>query len=143
MYRLRFSLNRDPGGPDGSGWNRLAIHPMEPMERCALRPRSRQAALDTLRGMAHFGNVCAYSPCSQSAADCRNCPTATHEREEWQASWLIREDSSGNPWLLANADLGFSAFGYRYRSWRALMHAVNVPTLRRQLDKHGAYWIAA
>ncbi len=59
-YRVRPSLDRSPAGHDGKGWNRLAIIPMDPIDRCLLRPKYRQAALDTLRGMGHYGVPTAY-----------------------------------------------------------------------------------
>lgn len=141
-YRLRFNDSYNPKGPDGQGWNRLAIIPMLPIERCALRPKSRQAALDTLRGMAHYGVTTAYLPCTGSDK-CANCSRATRVKEAWNPEWHIREDADGRVWLLGNVEKAFAGFGYCYPNWRALINDVAVPPLKRLNDKTGAYWQSA
>ena len=142
MYRITISLSRPPAGPDGWGWNRLAVAVMDPLDRCALLPKTRQAALDTLRGMATFGNPTTYWPCTFSTG-CASCPRVLREREPWNAAWHLREDQQGRVWLLGDVERGFAGFGYAYKSWRALLAAVEVPQLQRQIDTTGPYWIAA
>ena len=142
MYRIQLDLGRHPAGPDGKGWNRLSVIVMDPKDRCALLPTTRQAALDTLRGMAKFGSVTAYLPCT-SASGCAACPRVLREREAWNDAWHLREDQQGNVWLLGDVALGFSGFGYAYKSWRTLLAAIEVPQLHRLIDATGPYWIAA
>ena len=143
-FRLTFQHNHDPRGPDGQGWNRIAIINLEPTDRCALRPKTRQAAIDTARGMARFGVITAYSDCEfPQCDDCDNCPIGGEEkREEWQSNWLVIEGRDGEVWLHGN--LSPSGFGYRYQSWEALLRAVEVPMLERRHDDHwGFYYMEA
>jgi hypothetical protein len=142
-YRVRLPDTYDPKGPDGKGWNRIAIIGLGPYDRCIRMPKTRQAALDTLRGMARFGSITSYEECSNGRSPCQSCPVATKERDPWNNGWHLREDSHGNVWLLGNVDKAFSAFGYCYKSWAALMADVEVPMLQRVQDKNGFYWIAA
>ena len=141
-YRLKIDDNRKPAGRDGKGWNRLAIIPMAPTTRCALKPRYRQAALDTLRGMASFGELTAYDPCDHQES-CDGCRQVTRERDDWQPEWLIREDQKGHVWLLGNRARGWAAFGYCYANWKALMDTTHIPRLQRYNDETGFYWAEA
>ncbi|MGF6440298.1 hypothetical protein [Paraburkholderia youngii] len=131
-----------PRGPDGKGWNRLSINPMRPFDRCSLKPLSRQAALDTARGMAQFGNKIAYDRCV-GAGDCSSCAHANRDRDDWKSTWLIRESERGHVWLLGNQEKGWSAYGYCYASWEALMNTTWLPKLERRHDETGIYWIEA
>lgn len=133
--------DRAPAGPDGQGWNRLAINTFSPTPRCALRPQTRQAALDVARGMAHFGVVTAYAACDGSGY-CASCLRNIQEREEWNMAWHIREDDKGLVWLLGNVELGFSGFGYYFKSWSALLDQIKLPHLVRKMDSTGFYWVA-
>lgn len=142
MHRLKIDLGRTASGPDGKGWNRISIIPMDPLDRCALLPQTRQAALDTLRGMAAFGVTTAYLPCT-GPASCNSCNKTTAPKDPWNAMWHIREDSQGMVWLLGDIAKAFAGFGYAYKSWRALMASVEVPPLTRKIDETGAYWIAS
>lgn len=88
QYFLEPSWEHNPKGPDGQGWNRLAIIALEPSPRCSMRPRSRQAALDTLRGMARFGVITAYDECTGQGR-CATCPVACRDRLAWPDSAKI------------------------------------------------------
>ena len=72
-FKVSVGGRHNPRGPDGKGWNRIAIHGLEPTTRCSMRPVSRQAGLDTLRGMAQFGVASEYKDCT-SALPCSACP---------------------------------------------------------------------
>ena len=141
-YRVRIDDAHNPKGPDGQGWNRMAIIGLGSHDRCTLLPITRQAALDTLRGMAKHGVPTAYSDC-RSNKPCLQCPVATKQKDAWNDAWHIREDASGAVWLLGNIEKAFSGFGYRYKTWAALIGGVEVPMLKRMRDSHGFYWIAA
>lgn len=142
-YRVRLADEHDPKGPDGKGWNRLAIIGLGPSDRCILMPRTRQAALDTLRGMARLGSVTSYDECKNGQSSCQSCPIAMKERDPWNDGWHIREDAQGIVWLLGNIDKAFSGRGYAFKGWATLMAAVEVPMLQRMRDNTGFYWIAA
>ena len=142
-YRVRLPDTYDPKGPDGKGWNRIAIFGLSPSDRCILMPKTRQSALDTLRGMARHGSITSYEECSNGKSPCHSCPVATKERDPWNDGWHIREDAQGIIWLLGNVDKAFSGFGYAYKGWAALLAVVDVPMLQRMQDSHGFYWIAA
>lgn len=137
-YRVRIDDTHNPKGPDGQGWNRMAIIGIGSHDRCTLMPITRQGALDTLRGMARYGNPTVYSDCI-SNTPCHQCSVATKPKDEWH----IREDSTGRIWLLGNIEKGFAGFGYSYKHWAALMNDVEVPMLKRMSDSQGLYWVAA
>jgi len=141
--RARLPDKHDPKGPDGKGWNRIAIIGLSPIDRCILMPKTRQAALDTLRGLARHGSITSYDECKNGKLSCQSCPVATKERDPWNDAWHIREDAQGIVWLLGNVDKAFSGLGYAYKGWAALMAAVDVPMLQRMQDTTGFYWIAA
>lgn len=142
-YRVRVDDTHDPRGPDGQGWNRLSIIGLGSFERCTLRPATRQGALDTLRGMARFGNPLAYKPCT-SSGPCSGCTVATKEREPWSNGWHIREDpNGGGVWLLGDVEKGFAGFGYHYRGWDKLLSEIDVPMLARRRDQSGVYWVGS
>ncbi|WP_018309655.1 hypothetical protein [Cupriavidus sp. UYPR2.512] len=142
-YRVRLADKHDPRGPDGKGWNRLAIIVLGPTDRCIRMPKTRQAALDTLRGMARHGSITSYDVCTNGQMPCQSCPVATKERDPWNDGWHIREDARGIVWLLGNVDKAFSGRGYYFKGWTALMAAVEVPMLQRMQDDTGFYWISA
>lgn len=142
-YRVRLADKYDPKGPDGKGWNRIAIFGLSPIDRCILLPTTRQAALDTLRGMARHGSITSYDDCKSGRSPCHACPVATTERGSWNVGWHIREDGRGIVWLLGSVERAFAGRGYAYRNWAALMAAVDVPMLQRKQDSTGFYWIAA
>ena len=142
-YRVRLQDTYDPRGPDGKGWNRMAIIGLGPHDRCMLMPKTRQAALDTLRGMARYGSITSYEECPNGKSACLACPIAIREKDHWNDIWHIREDNNGHVWLLGNVELGFAGFGYFYKSWAALMADVDVPMLKRMKDNQGFYWISA
>ncbi len=143
MYQIKPAGRHDPRGPDGKGWNRVAIHALEPTARCAMRPRSRQAALDALRGMAGPELATYYGECNGPSLGCRTCKRATKVRDPWNPEWVLREDSTGNVWLLGNAAVGFAGKGHCFADWQALMDDIAVPHLRRQSDCTGFYWSVA
>lgn len=141
-YRVRIDDTHNPKGPDGQGWNRMAIIAIDSHDRCTLMPITRQGALDTLRGMARYGNPTVYSDCICNAP-CHQCSVATKQKDAWRDQWHIREDSSGRVWLLGNIEKGFAGFGYSYKDWAALMNDVEVPMLKRMTDSQGMYWVSA
>lgn len=139
-FLTQLDSGHDPKGPDRRGWNRMAIHSMEPSERCLLRPRSRQAALDFLRGMFLPALATYYGDCTHPEKQCAKCVRGTREREAWRPEWIIREDHDKQVRLLDNARLGFAAPGRCFVSWAALLDEVNVPELQRKSDETGFYW---
>lgn len=141
-YLITLPEPRSPRGPDGKGWNRLSINPMGPIDRCSLKPLSRQAALDTARGMAQYGNPIAYGRCEGSRG-CSTCAHANRERDDWSGTWLIREDDKGHVWLLGNREKGWAARGYSYASWESLMNTTWLPKLKRLKDETGIYYVEA
>lgn len=141
-YRIRLDDTHNPKGPDGQGWNRMAIIGLGSHDRCIRMPTTRQGALDTLRGMARHGNPTVYSDCVH-ATPCPQCPVATKQKDPWVDAWHIREDAQGRVWLLGNIEKGFAGFGYSFKHWAALMNDVDVPMLKRLSDGQGVYWVAA
>lgn len=141
-YLTRLDLDYKPKGPDGQGRNRLAINVMEPSPRCLLRPRSRQAALDYLRGIRLPELATYYDGCTHPESKCSKCVRATRARESWRPEWIVREDQNKQVWLLDNAKLGFAASGRCFGSWRALLDEVAVPELKRKTDLTGFFWQA-
>lgn len=141
-YKVFFDGRHNPRGPDGLGWNRMAIHGLQPSTRCSMRPISRQAALDTLRGMAQFGVASEYKDCI-SSLPCSACHLIAKDKDPWVDSWSIRESENGSVCLLGSVDLGFSGSGYCFSSWESLMCSVEVPQLKRQQDSGGFFWVAA
>ncbi|QYY33585.1 hypothetical protein K2O51_31660 (plasmid) [Cupriavidus pinatubonensis] len=139
-YRVSPALDRRPAGRDGQGWNRLAIIPMEPLDRCLLRPKYRQAALDTLRGMGHFGVATAYDACT-SAGPCNGCNLAQHPREPWQDSWEVEEKVQGPLFIHHIGTQGSPV--HSLASWSAFMRDIDAPTLRRHIDGGRTTWRAA
>lgn len=139
-YRVSPSLNRQPAGHDGRGWNRLAIIPMEPIERCLLRPKYRQAALDTLRGMGRFGEPTAYYACT-SAGACQACSLTQQPREPWLASWEIEEAANGT--LFIHQIGTASAPAHTFNDWSALLSGLDAPMLRRHIEDGRITWRAA
>ncbi|WP_432263573.1 hypothetical protein [Cupriavidus sp. TMH.W2] len=134
------SLNRQPAGHDGKGWNRLAIIPMEPIDRCLLRPKYRQAALDTLRGMGRFGEPTAYYACT-SAGACQACGLTRQPREPWLESWEIEEATNG---ALFICSIGAArAPVHTFTGWSALLQGVDAPMLRRHIENGRSTWRAA
>ena len=139
-YRLTIDSAHNPKGPDGQGRNRLGINPMDPFDRCAMRPKSKAAAMDLLRGMLSATMPTAFDLCDGNG--CASCPRATKGREPWNPLWIIREDDQGRPWLLS-VGRGFESFGYGYKSWAALIQCTEVPMLIRDKDQHGLFYRAA
>lgn len=139
--RISLDSTHNPRGIDGRGWNRIAIHGMQPTMRCTLKPNSRQAALDTLRGMAQFGVATEYRHCTSTQA-CENCAVVTKEKDPWDSSWAIKEDGHGKVWLLGCAKLGFAGKGYCFADWESLLANIEVPMLKRMVNTSGHYWVA-
>lgn len=139
-YRVSPSLNRQAGGPDGKGWNRLAIIPVEPIDRCLLRPKSRQAALDTLRGMGHFGVPTAYYACTLTGL-CQACSLPQQPREPWLDSWEIEE--AANDTLLIHSIGAAGVPVHTFTGWTAFMLGVDAPMLRRHIEGGRTTWRAA
>lgn len=133
-FQIRLDSRHRPEGPDGEGRNRLAIHTLEPTPRCVLRPLTWQAALDTLRGMAHHGgDPCSYGPCV--GAKCETCGVADGPRIPWDPGFRVRE-REGRVVVEGRTPQVFS-------SWSDMMKAMDAPALRRAIDGNGVYWMAA
>lgn len=141
-YRTKIDDTHNPKGPDGQGWNRMAIIGIRAHDRCILRPRTWQGAIDTLRGMARNGVPTAYLDCISDMLSCEHCTVVTHKKDPWSASWHIREDSAGHVWLLGDIGLGFAGHGHCFETWAALMKEIDVPMLKRMKDGQGFYWVA-
>lgn len=141
-HRVCLEDQVDPRGPDGQGRNRLAIWSLSPTTRCELRPKTKAAALDTLRGMAKLGNPTAYEPCTYEG-ECTSCPRKLKARDPWRAEWCIREDMHGNVWMIGSVEAGFAGRGYCFAHWGKLLDSIEVPMLKRQQDATGFYWVAA
>lgn len=130
-YRTQIEDGYDPRGPDGQGRNRLGIHlSCEPIVRCVLRPRTRQGALDTLRGMAHHGSPTAYDECV--GGPCAACTTACASREVWQESSRVLE--------VGERVVMEGPARREFRSWEELLRAVDVPALARRQDAAGVFF---
>ena len=140
-YRVCIDGRHNPKGTDGRGWNRMAIHGLEPTTRCSMRPVSRQAALDTLRGMAKLGVATEYKCCVSDKA-CNDCHLITKAKDPWVDSWSLRESANGNVWLLGDPELGFTGSGYCFKDWADLLVSVEVPELKRMQNAHGFFWVA-
>ena len=135
LYFLEPSWQHNPKGPDGQGWNRLAIIPIEPSPRCSMRPRTRQAALDTLRGMARFGIITAYDVCT-GQGNCAGCSVACDPKSPWPETGKVRDKSD---YLVVDIDGQSSCFD----NWRQLLKAYDLPMLSRHIDDTGMYWSMA
>ncbi len=139
-FRIRVNTTHDPKGPDGKGWNRLSIIPLEPFDRCILKPKSRPAALDSLRGMARYGVITAYDHCS-SATACSDCVIYSKPKLTWRKDFHVREDLTGRVWLLNEFSNPFLGWGVGFTGWADLISTYEVPALRRHIDKFGIYWL--
>ncbi|ABM96887.1 hypothetical protein [Methylibium petroleiphilum] len=141
-HRVCLDDQFDPRGPDGQGRNRLGLWSLSPTTRCELRPMTKPAALDTLRGMAKLGNPTAYGMCTYEG-ECTNCPRKLKARDPWRAEWCLREDLHGNVWMIGSVEAGFAGRGYCFSNWEKLLDEIEVPMLKRQQDATGFYWVAA
>ncbi|WP_454740330.1 hypothetical protein [Cupriavidus necator] len=139
-YRVSPSLDRSPAGHDGKGWNRLAFIPMDPIDRCLLRPKYRQAAPDTLRGMGHYGVPTAYYACT-SAGPCGACSLPQQPREPWLDFWEVEEAPKGA--LLIHKIGNPGAPVRTFTDWAAFMRGVDAPMLRRHIENTRTTWRAA
>ncbi|MBG6083077.1 hypothetical protein, partial [Rubrivivax gelatinosus] len=142
-HRLELKDPYNPRGPDGQGRNRLGLWSLSPTPRCSLRPQTRQAALDTARGMAFFGSITSYGACTEKAGNCSACQRHLRPRDTWREGWCLREDLRGNVWLVGDAGAGFGGRGYAFANWEGLFDEVEVPALKRLQDAAGFYWAAA
>ena len=135
QYFLEPSWEHNPKGPDGQGWNRLAIIALEPSPRCSMRPRSRQAALDTLRGMARFGVITAYDECTGQGR-CATCPVACRDKLAWPDSAKIRDKGD-------HVEVESAGQRTSFDSWKILLASYDLPMLQRYHEDGGAFWMTA
>lgn len=99
----------NPSGPDGKGWNRIAIHGMC-MDECALMPKTLAAffdALDTRK--ARYGS---FGTCVNNG-NCGEC-NVLKKRRNWK--WfgdeiLVRVAENGTPWVMNRPDRGWEEYG--------------------------------
>lgn len=106
----------NPVGPDGEGRNRLRVDALEPMARCALRPRQYSAlreARDTR--LAQWGghlDVC------DGRGDCRACPRLERRFElgAFGDRVMIRVDSQGRPFAMNHPEKGWGSWSL-FLSW--------------------------
>ena len=143
LYRVTLYAPHNPRGPDGRGWNRMSLQAIEPTPRCTLRPKSREAALDHLRGVKLPALAPFYDDCTAPGASCAKCERATAKRDPWRREWCIREDQAGRPWLALSFSTGWAGWAYFYPTWAALLNAIEVPELARKRDGTGFYWVEA
>lgn len=117
----------NPRGPDGHGWNRIAVHGMC-LDECALKPKTMASffdALDTRK--ARYG---CFGPCV-NGGNCDSCELPSKQRE-W--GWfgneiLVRVDDTGVPWVMNRPDKGWEEYGKR-DSWIELLKLNGVEFVR-------------
>ncbi|TXG99964.1 MAG: hypothetical protein E6R08_00595 [Nevskiaceae bacterium] len=106
-----------------------------------LKPSTRQAALDTARGMKLPELAVWYGLCTQPDRPCCECPLEQHKRSAWQPSFRVREISDGRLALHAGLSTEMSS---EAASWAELVQRWDVPKLRRQTSQEGGFeWVAA
>lgn len=131
----------DSGGPDGRGWNRVAVATTLPHAQCALRPRDYShlvESMDTRR--ARWGS---YGPCIRDG-QCDTCPILRPEspmRLPADGELAMRIDERGRPWLMNRLEDGWGSRAESW-TWQDLSHAAagwDIGPLCA--DAHGQYFI--
>ena len=123
----------NPSGPDGNGWNRIAVHGMC-LDECALKPNTVAAffeAQDTRK--ARYGS---FGPCTKHG-NCSECDVFK-QRRNWR--WfgdeiLVRVDGSGAPWVMNRPDNGWEEYGEPTK-WKYLLQLDGV-VFERWRDEFG------
>lgn len=123
----------NPRGPDGKGWNRIAIT-CDPQPQCALRPRTEATfweSQDTVR--AQYGN---FLSCINGGR-CNGCPKMELDNKfPWFGpKILIRIAKDGTAWAMNRPDDGWGEYGCPI-SWEDLSRIDGV-TFERYRDAHG------
>lgn len=132
---------RDPRGPDGQGWNRLAIL-AQPRDQCALRPQTYAAwreAQDTRR--AAYGH---YGTCGR-AGSCDGCPRRdlTTTLEAFTPRVLFRLDpaQTGLAFAVNHPDRGWSSWAQEW-TWVDLLALEGWAFDGEHTDEHGrGFWL--
>lgn len=134
MLRLNPPPHR-PSGPDGQGWNRLAVLVPDPQPQCALRPRTYAALVEQDRG-TRFATYGHYGRCS--GGTCETCPMRRQAGapEPLGNEVLVRLDDQGRPWLMNRPNQGWGEQGFP-TSFEALAHMPHFRPGRRYQDAHG------
>ncbi|MEX3101210.1 MULTISPECIES: hypothetical protein [unclassified Streptomyces] len=130
-----------PGGPDGQGWNRIALGSLAG-DQCALRPRDYshfRESQDTRR--ARYGG---YGPCIADGK-CDTCPilrSAPHTLTAFDDRILVRiHPVDGRPYLMNRPEDGWASLAKRW-AWQDLARLDGWEIGRRYEDEHGQYfWI--
>lgn len=132
------------GGPDGKGWNRLAVNAMGALidDQCALRPRDYshlRESQDTRR--ARYGG---YGPCT-SAGNCIECPilqAAPKRLDSLDDRVLVRiHPVDGRPCLMNRPEDGWASLALRW-TWQDLARLDGWEVGRRYHDEHGdGFWL--
>ena len=99
----------NPSGPDGFGWNRIAVHGLCEDE-CALKPKTMAAffdAQDTRK--VRYGS---FGPCTKRGS-CKECGVFKRQQDwKWLCDeMLVRVDENGVPWVMNRPDKGWEEYG--------------------------------
>lgn len=131
----------NPNGPDGQGWNRMAVGSLAGDE-CALRPRTYAAlreSQDTRR--ARYGG---FGPCINDGA-CETCPiftTAPKHLTSFDDRVLVRiHPHDGHLYLMNRPEDGWASGAHRW-TWAEVARLDGWEIGRRHNDEHGdGFWI--
>jgi hypothetical protein len=123
----------NPSGPDGQGWNRMAIHGMCGDE-CALRPKSLPAFLDSQdTRRARYG---LYGSCT-TGGNCAECSTFENTTPwPWMTDTVCIREVDGRPHVMNRQEGGFSERSIQ-TSWESLL-ATKHASAKMFRDEHGA-----
>lgn len=140
-----------PGGPDGKGWNRLSLnaHMGQPANRCALRPRTYAALIesrDTRRAQwgGDFGHCI-------NGGGCGHCPllSAPSPRVPWEGTEgrvLVRiqpRDSVDRLYVMQNAEAGWDSRAVQM-SWEEVSRLDGWEVGRQYRDEYSdGFWLFA
>lgn len=140
-FRIKPAESYDPNGADGQGRNRLRLEIIQPIDRCALQPRSYAAVWTVQNRPFHLSFAWSdFGYCR--AADCANCSVVPTRRNTVGNAAVIREAVDGTVWLLNRADNGWGEFGFPHRSWGELLRRWAVRVGKQRQDSYGVYYEA-
>lgn len=128
-------------GPDGQGWNRMAIT-FEPQDQCALRPSTKEAFLESLRGSS-FATYGHYGACIKRG-QCEACPLfrkAPLEMSAFDSRVMVRIDETGAPHLMNKPSQGWASRSIN-TTWERISRTklFSAPVIGR--DEHSEFiWI--
>jgi hypothetical protein len=129
------------GGPDGQGWNRIALGSLAG-DQCALRPRDYSHLVesqDTRR--AGYGG---YGPCIADGK-CETCPifqAAPLDLQSLDNRILVRvHPHDGRLYLMNRPEDGWASLGLRW-TWQDLARLNGWEIGRRYRDEHSdGFWL--